>query len=287
MASKPSSSSEACSSVLRVLDPLGPPRAQDAAGDGALDRHALAVDGAVQLTGPGGDHELVVLGQHDHERARAHERPRPLDDQLEDAAQVGLAAERLRDRDGRVQAAIRPLEVVAALLDRPVEPGVVDRDRRPVGEDHGGLLVGVGERLAVLLLGQVEVAPDLVADHHRHAEERLHLRVRGGEAVGLRMVADVLEPQRARLLDQQPEDPPAAREIADRAVRLGSIPAVMKRVELLPAVVEHADGRVARAGDLAGDVEQLLQHGLHVELGDQAATRIDQAPEAELIKGRR
>ena len=61
----------------------------------------------------------------------------------------------------------------------------------------------------------------------------------------------------------------------------------MKRVELLPAIVEHADGRVARAGDLAGDVEQLLEHGLDIELGDEAAARIDQAPEAELVKSGR
>ena len=55
--------------------------------DGALDRHALTVDGAAQLAGAGGDHQFVLLFQHDHERASADQRPRPLDDQLEDAAQ--------------------------------------------------------------------------------------------------------------------------------------------------------------------------------------------------------
>ena len=101
------------------------------------------------------------------------------------------------------------------------------------------------------------------------------------------MVADVLEPQRARLLDQQPEDPPAAGEIADRPVRVGIDPGGDEALELLPAIVEHADGRVARAGDLASDVEQLLEHRLDVELGDEAATRIDQSPEAELVKSGR
>jgi hypothetical protein len=38
-------------------------------------------------------------------------------------------------------------------------------------------------------------------------------------------------------------------------------------LELLPAIVEDADRRVARAGDLARDVEELLQDRLHVELG--------------------
>ena len=40
---------------------------------------------------------------------------------------------------------------------------VVDRDRRPIGEDHGGLLVLLGE-LAAPLLGQVQVAPRLARE---------------------------------------------------------------------------------------------------------------------------
>ena len=34
------------------------------------------------------------------------------------------------------------------------------------------------------------------------------------------MVADVLEPQRPRILDQQPEDAAPAREVPDRPVRV-------------------------------------------------------------------
>ena len=64
----------------------------------------------------------------------------------------------------------------------------------------------------------------------------------------------------------------------------GSMPAVTKRSSSCRLLVEHADGRVARAGDLAGDVEELLEHRLDVELGDQRPPRIDQAPEAELIE---
>ena len=101
------------------------------------------------------------------------------------------------------------------------------------------------------------------------------------------MVADVLEAERPRLLDQQPQDPPAAREIADRPMRVRIDPGGDEAREFLPAIVEHADGRVARAGDLAGDVEQLLEHGLDIEFGDEAAARIDQSPEAELVKGGR
>ena len=63
--------------------------------------------------------------------ARADERPPALDDQLEDAVEVGLAAERARDRGRRLEPADGALELVAALLERLVEPRVLDRDRRP------------------------------------------------------------------------------------------------------------------------------------------------------------
>ena len=194
-----------------VGEPLGALRAQHLPRDGALDRHVLVVHAGRELAGPGREHELVLLREHDHERAGADQRPRPLDDQLEDAVEVRLPAEGLRDRHRRVEAADRALELVAAALDGRVEPRVVDRDRGPVGEDDDRLLVGVGERDPALLLRQVEVAPDLLADHHRDAEERVHLRVRGGEPARIRMVAQVLEPQRPRILDQQPEDPAPAR----------------------------------------------------------------------------
>ena len=57
-------------------------------------------------------------------------------------------------------------------------------------------------------------------------------------------------------------------------------------LELLPALVEHAHGRIARAGHLARDVEELPQDRLDVELGDQKPSpRIDQATEAGLVEG--
>jgi hypothetical protein len=176
--------------------------------------------------------------------------------------------------------------VVAALGGRSVQAGVVDRDRSPAGQDDGRLLVSVREGFAALLLGQVQVAPDLLADRDRHAQERLHLRVRGREAVRLRMVADVPEAQRPRVLDQHAEDAAPAREVPDGTMRVRIDARGDEALELLPAVVQDAHGRVPRSGHVAGDVEQLMEHRLDVELGDQAAPCVDQAPEAELVKGR-
>ena len=99
------------------------------------------------------------------------------------------------------------------------------------------------------------------------------------------MLPEVLEPQRPRLLDQQAEDAAPAREVPDAAVR-GLVDAGRdEALELLPRLVEHPDRGVARAGDLARHVEQLLQDGVDVELrGEDAAAGVDQAPEARLVE---
>ena len=69
------------------------------------------------------------------------------------------------------------------------------------------------------------------------------------------------------------------------AVRVGVDAGGDETLELLPGRVEHADGGVARAGDVARDVEQLPQHRVDVERGHQEpASRVDQATKAEFVK---
>src|SRR4051794_41183879 len=106
------------------------------------------------------------------------------------------------------------------------------------------------------------------------------------EAIGARMVAEVLEPQRARVLDQQPEDAPPPRQVPDRTMGLCVHAGRDEALELPAAVVEHADGRVARAGDLAGNVEELLEDGINVQLRDQRSPGVDQTTKAELVEDR-
>ena len=67
------------------------------------------------------------------------------------------------------------------------------------GQRHGQALVLGREVAAVFLFRQVEVAEDHVPDPDRDAEEGLHGRMVRREAVGLRMSAQVVEPQRAGL----------------------------------------------------------------------------------------
>ena len=100
------------------------------------------------------------------------------------------------------------------------------------------------------------------------------MRIR--ETARVRVLAKVLEPERPRLLDQQPEDAATAGQLPDPAVR-GVVDAGRdESLELLAALVEHADGRVARTGEIARDIEQ-PQDRLDVQRGDEeSASCIDQ-----------
>ena len=76
---------------------------------------------------------------------RVDERSGALGDQLEDAVEIGLAAERVADVDRRFETADRALELTAPLTLLRVGARVVDRDRCPVGKYADGLLVLLGE----------------------------------------------------------------------------------------------------------------------------------------------
>ena len=111
---------------------------------------------------------------------------------------------------------------------RLVEARVLDRHRSLAGEQRDELLVLVGEVLAALLLGEVEVAVGDAAQHDRHAEEAVHRWMSGREADRTRILGQVVQPQRLRLADQHAEDAATARQ-RRRSPRAGSssIPWVM------------------------------------------------------------
>ncbi len=134
-----------CSAEIRrcdedVRDPLDDPRLEHLAGRRRADRHARA-GRALGDARARGDDEVGALAQQDHEAARLDERAPALGDQLEHGLELHLRADGDGDRARGLQAAGRVLELVAARGDGLVQAGVLDRDRRPRGEDHDGLLV--------------------------------------------------------------------------------------------------------------------------------------------------
>ena len=208
-------------------------------------------------------------------RARTSARPR-LTTSSSTRDEVGLRPDRAGDRRRRLQPLDGALQLGRALDAAPVQVRVLDRDPGPAREHGDGAHVELVE-LAALLVGEVHVPPRLAADQERDAEERLHRRMTGGEAVRARVHADVGEDQRARVLDQQPEHAAAARQVADLGARRRVDPRGQESLERAALLVEHADRRIARAGQLARRLEQPLQHDLGVQLGHERAARFQQA----------
>jgi hypothetical protein len=91
------------------------------------------------------------------------------------------------------------------------------------------------------------------------------------------MRADVLEPQRLRVVDEKAQHPAPARQGADLLPPLGFDPDGQELLELLLPLVQDAESRVTRARELAGDVEHPVEHDLQVELGDERSTHFHEA----------
>ena len=235
-----------------------------------------------QLARRGRHLELVAALEQQGETARLDQGPGALDDQLQHPIEVGLASDRHSDGRRRLEALYGALELIATLLRVGVEAGVVDGDRRPVGEDGQGLLVVLVE-FAALLLGQVEVAVGLAADEHRHAEEATHRRMPRGEAERPWMLAQISEPERARIIDQHAQDAAPPGERSDRPPRLPVDAQGHEALELVAVLVEDPQGGVARAGELPRRLEQPLEQGLDVELGHEPTARVQQATEPAVV----
>ena len=93
------------------------------------------------------------------------------------------------------------------------------------------------------------------------------------------MRADVRDAQRLRAVDEDAEDAASARQVADRAVRLVVDAARDEALELAAVAIEDPERGVARARDLAGGFEHLVEHGLRVELRQQTPADVDEATE--------
>ncbi|MGC4116670.1 MAG: hypothetical protein QM765_19305 [Myxococcales bacterium] len=138
-------------------------------------------------------------------------------------------------------------------------PGVGHGDRGLGAERLEQARVLLGELGAPLLVGQVEVAEDLVPHPQRHAEERPHAGVVGGEAGGARVGREVGDAQRPPLVDDRAEQPPSLWQVAD-ARRLLVGDAHGDEVRQLGVLrVEHPHRSVPGAGQLTGLGHQQAQ----------------------------
>ena len=75
-----------------------------------------------------------------------------------------------------------------------------------------------------------------------------------------------------------------ARRVADPlALGLADAPGD-EAPQLAAVVVQHPERGVPGAGQLAGDAQQLLEHGVDLELGHQPAARLEERREARFVE---
>ncbi len=74
------------------------------------------------------------------------------------------------------------------------------------------------------------------------------------------MPHEVGKPDRTRLPDHQAEDPVPARRRADSRPELRRDTVCSEAFEQAPIRREHANGRVARADELGGGLDYVLEH---------------------------
>ncbi|MEZ4588382.1 MAG: hypothetical protein R2909_18545 [Gemmatimonadales bacterium] len=244
----------------------------------------------LELAGDRRHLELFVLGEHDQQTPRLDQRAAAVDDQLEDAGDLGLAADRAGDvghnrerLGGALGLVALAFGLVAAAAHTFVEARVLNRDRRPVGEHRDRRLVALVELRAAGLLGQVEVSPDVAANPDRHAEEGAHRRVPRGESVGSGVGGHVGEAKRLGVPDQLAQYAVPSRQVADLGAG-GVVDTERKEAfQLATALVEDAERRVARPGQLARCVEHEFEHALEIEAGDQRPADLDQPARSRRI----
>ena len=220
-------------------------RALELVAEQTVRRVALAVDGR--------DGEVAVRRwQCDQCEAGADELPDVPADETEQAVEIGLACEGAYD-------VVERLELSRPPCRRLVESGVLDRDRGLGRKLNDELVVVVGEVVSTLLLGQVEVAVGNPSQQDRHAEEAAHRRMVRRKPDRARIIGEVAQAQRPRLPDQNPEDSPAAGQLADRGLGLGIDARRHEALERDTCLVDDAERGVARAGQRGRGFDQSLQ----------------------------
>ena len=192
-------------------------------------------------------------------------RPQALDDPPRLAVErCQPAAPRLEDHDPDRRGLNEGREVGPRLPLAAVRAGVGDCRRGLGREQHQHLFVVVGERLAVGLLGEEEVADVGAAVAQRRALEGPREGPRGRDAERAGVGREVGDPQRPRQLAQVLEQAAAAGPGEQLPPFLGR-DVGEDEVGGRARLVDGDDDAVAGAGQPAGTLDHLGEHGVEVQ----------------------
>jgi hypothetical protein len=157
-----------------------------------------------------------------------------------------------------------------------VGAGVVDHHAGRTSQRLDQRLVGRSELSTAVLVAEVEVAEGLVTQQHGRAEEAVDRWVAEWElALGLRVLGDVVDPDRPALTRDQPEEPVPLRHHPDLLDLLGG-QSVRHQVDEGTVVVEDAEDAVLGVGQRAGRLHDPGQDTAQVQVGPDRHHRVEQ-----------
>ena len=133
-----------------------------------------------------------------------------------------------------------------------VQAMVLNRDACCQGKRFGQRLVLVAESFGTDLVGQIEVAKDLVSNLQRNPKKRRHRGMVRGKPVTVGMLADPSQTQVHGVGDQEPEDATTGRTGADGTLLLLVQPDGQELLEAGARFVEHAESAIAGADQRTG-----------------------------------
>ncbi len=237
----------------------------------ALDRHDQAAVGLLVLSDGQLHGERVGAGHghRHHGEGGAGDLAGPLGDQQQGRAAFTAGHQAVGDLGVGLQPALPQPGFL-------VEAGVVDGD--PGGDREGrqdGLVLLV-ELLTAALLGQVQVAEDLVAHADRDAEEGVHRRVVRREAVGGGVIGEFGYPQRLGVADQLAEDAVALRVVADAGDLLVADADGVEGGQPRAVRADHPEGGVTGVHERRGGLHDAVQRLFEVEFPSDGEDRFEE-----------
>ena len=250
----------------RERDLLG---AHRLAGAQILSEGELAKRYLASVRAAEGEHLQEILGP-----ASGHPQP------LHDAPRLAVerdrpAALRVEHHDAHRGGLDQRLEIGARAALVAVGARVGDRRGGLGGEQHQRLLVLAGERLAVRLVGEEEAADAGAAVAHRRALEAAGEGRGGLDAERADVARQIVDPQRPVQGAEVREQPRAVGPGVELALLLRR-EAREHEVERRAGLVDGGDDAPARAGERAGALHDLAQHGVEVEARVDPEHRVGQ-----------
>ena len=190
----------------------------------------------------------------------------------------GVVAVRAQHQPGDIHAGFQPAGPAAGVV---IEPGVLNGHPGGGGQGDGQGLVFGGEVVPAFFFREVEVPEHHLPDPDRDTQEGLHGRVVCGEPVRFRVLAQIMQPKRPGVRNQEAEHAVAGRQRTDLP-RQFAVDADSDEVAQRVVITDDSQGTKACMQQPAGRFDHAFQDGIQAQVLGQGDDRFQQARHAFL-----